>query len=54
MKANIFLVAVAIVLLGVIAVVNNGYAHWTMLFPLAYIFYALIIGLISWYRNTFY
>lgn len=51
MKANFYLLAVAVVLLGVIyAAFGNNYP-WLYIIPLGYIVFGFIVGTISAIRN---
>jgi hypothetical protein len=52
MKANLYLIALSIVLLPAIYFINDGEKHWTQLIPLGYLAYSFIIGTISAIRGN--
>lgn len=51
MKASFYLVAVAIVLLGVIYACFDNKYPWLYIIPVGYIAFAFIVGTISAIRN---
>lgn len=51
MKANLYLIALAILLLPLIYFLNDEQNHWSQLFPLGYLIYSFIVGTISFLKN---
>ena len=51
MKANLYIVALSMLILPLIYFINGEEKHWSQLIPLAYIAYAFIIGTISAFRR---
>ena len=51
MRANLYMVALSMLILPLIYFINGEEKHWSQLIPLAYIVYAFIIGTISAFRK---
>jgi hypothetical protein len=51
MKANLYLIALSLVVLPTIYFINGEKSHWTQLIPLGYLVYGFIVGTISAFRK---
>lgn len=51
MKANLYLIALSLVVLPGIYFINNEQKHWAQLIPLGYLIYSFIVGTISAFRK---
>lgn len=51
MKANLYLIALAILLLPLIYFLNGEQKHWSQLIPLGYLIYSFVVGTISFLKN---
>ena len=51
MKANFYLIAVAIICLPAIYFINNQQNHWSQFIPLTYLAYSFTVGTISAFRK---
>jgi hypothetical protein len=51
MKANLYLMALSLLVLPGIYFINDEQNHWTQLIPLGYLVYSFIVGIISAFRK---
>lgn len=51
MKANLYLIALAILLLPLIYFLNGEQKHWSQVIPLGYLVYSFVVGTISAFRK---